>query len=83
VPFAGCHHQPGPALAVLDEQVLAVQARDFALQGTALLDGEDGRVVYGAMRDAQLVQQGKKLVGRSGHVDPAGSRLDRADVQAI
>jgi hypothetical protein len=53
--FGGHHDEPDPALVVLDEQVLAMQAGDFVVPGAALLDGKDGRVLYGAMFDAQLI----------------------------
>ena len=67
--FGGHHDEPDPALAVLDEQVLAMQARDFVVPGAALLDGKDGRVLYGAMLDAQLIQQGEELLRVGGHVE--------------
>ena len=46
-----------------------MQARDLVVPGAALLDGKDGRVLYGAMLDAQLIQQGEELVRVGGHVE--------------
>ena len=67
-PLVGQHDdQPEATLAVLDEQVLAVQAWDFVVPMAALLHGEEGRVSHGAVLDAQLVQQGEEFVRGRGH----------------
>jgi hypothetical protein len=70
-----CRDGTSGNLTVLDEQILAMQAWDLVVPGATLLDSKDGRVLYGAVRDAQLVQQGEKFLRSSRHFDLVGSQL--------
>ena len=49
-------HQPDAAFAVLDEQVLAVQAGDPVVPGSAFLHREKGRMFDRAVLDGQPVE---------------------------
>jgi len=61
--------EPETGLLILEEEALAVPARQRAAQRLRLLDGEDRRVGVGLVRDAEPVQFGEELVGGqvSGH----------------
>jgi len=48
--------EPDTAVAIFDEQVLAVQARDLIVPGPALLHREERRMFHSAVLDAQPVE---------------------------
>ena len=56
------HDQPHLLLLVAQEEVLDVMAGQVAAQRLGLLDGEDRRMLDGAMGDAQLVEAGEELL---------------------
>ena len=55
--------EPQAALLVLEEEALAVAARQAAAQRRRLGDGEDRRVRVGPVRDAERVEPGEQLFG--------------------
>ena len=55
------------ALVVLQEQVLAMAAGNFAAQRARLVDGEDRRMIDRPGRDSQRVKARKKIIAGGRH----------------
>src|SRR5215471_19982089 len=62
-----CGDQEHGVALVLEEQVFRVPAGALPAQAFGLFDREHRRVRDGRMRDAELVEKGEEVVGRSGH----------------
>ena len=54
-------------LLVLQKQVLGMAAGDRPAQGLRLLDGEQRGMADRRVRDAELLEEGEKVVGSGGH----------------
>ncbi len=66
-PILQRHHQPVPALFVLQEKVLAMRAGKVAAKRFAFVDGEDRRVPDGAGFDAKFGQTVEEIAFCCGH----------------